>query len=78
MDRRRAICRDLGNCSHFNRDFHQLLREVGELNGRQMVLNTSFSVKGEPIVNTPRQAIETFLGTGIDALYLGDVLVTRA
>jgi carbamoyltransferase len=51
---------------------------VGELNGRQMVLNTSFNVKGQPIVNTPRQAIETFLGTGIDALYLGDVLVTRS
>jgi carbamoyltransferase len=61
-----------------NPDFHRLLRQVGELNGRQMVLNTSFNVKGQPIVNTPRQAIETFLGTGIDALYLGDVLVTRA
>jgi carbamoyltransferase len=60
-----------------NPDFHRLLRQVGELNGRQMVLNTSFNVKGQPIVNTPRQAIETFLGTGIDALYLGDVLVTR-
>jgi predicted NodU family carbamoyl transferase len=31
-----------------------------------MVLNTSFNVKGQPIVNTPTEAIETFLGTGID------------
>jgi carbamoyltransferase len=60
-----------------NPDFHQLLRAVGELTGRQMVLNTSFNVKGQPIVNTPRQAIETFLGTGIDCLFLGDFLVTR-
>jgi len=61
-----------------NPDFHRLLQQVGVLNGREMVLNTSFNVKGQPIVNTPRQAIETFLGTGIDALYLGDFLVTRA
>ena len=61
-----------------NPDFHRLLRQVGESNGREMVLNTSFNVKGQPIVNTPRQAIETFLGTGIDALFLGDFPVTRA
>jgi carbamoyltransferase len=58
-------------------DSHRLLRQVGELNGRETVLNTSFNLKGQPIVNTPRQAIETFLGTGIDALFLGDFLVTR-
>jgi carbamoyltransferase len=61
-----------------NPDFHRLLQQMGKLNGREMVLNTSFNVKGQPIVNTPSQAIETFLGTGIDALYLGDFLVTRA
>ncbi|HEX4208862.1 MAG TPA: carbamoyltransferase C-terminal domain-containing protein [Candidatus Binataceae bacterium] len=61
-----------------NPDFHQLLRAVGTLTGREMVLNTSFNVKGQPIVNTPREAIETFLGTGIDCLFLGDTLVTRA
>jgi carbamoyltransferase len=61
-----------------NPDFHQLLRAVGSATGREMVLNTSFNVKGQPIVNTPREAIETFLGTGIDCLVLGDFLVTRA
>lgn len=61
-----------------NPDFHRLLRAVGALTGREMVLNTSFNVKGQPIVNTPREAIETFLGTGIDCLFLGDMLVTRA
>jgi carbamoyltransferase len=60
-----------------NPDFHCLLREVGGLNGREMVLNTSFNVKGQPIVNTPREAIETYLSTGIDALFLGDFLITR-
>jgi len=60
-----------------NLDFHALLRAVGEITGRQMVLNTSFNVKGQPIVNTPEQAIDTFLGTGIEFLFLEDFLVTR-
>jgi len=42
-----------------------------------MLLNTSFNVKGQPIVNTPREAIATFLGTGIQALFLENHLVTR-
>jgi carbamoyltransferase len=61
-----------------NPPFHRLLQEVGEMTGRQMVLNTSFNVKGQPIVNTPAEAIETFLGTGIDCLFLENHLVTRA
>lgn len=60
-----------------NKDFHRLLRAVGKTTGREMVLNTSFNVKGQPIVNTPREAIDTFLGTGIDLLFLEDVLVRR-
>ncbi len=60
-----------------NPEFHALLRAVGISTGRQMVLNTSFNVKGQPIVNTPREAIETFLGTGIDSLFLENALVVR-
>jgi carbamoyltransferase len=56
-----------------NPDFHLLLKAVGKATGREMVLNTSFNVKGQPIVNTPREAIETFLGTGIDLLFLENV-----
>jgi carbamoyltransferase len=57
--------------------FHQLLKKVGESTGREMVLNTSFNVKGQPMVNTPEEAIQTFLGTGIDVLFLDDALVRR-
>lgn len=60
-----------------NSDFHHLLKAVGKTTGREMVLNTSFNVKGQPIVNTPEEAIETFLGTGIEFLFLEDCLVTR-
>ena len=42
-----------------------------------MVLNTSFNVKGQPIVNTPEQALETFLGTGIEFLFIENILVAR-
>jgi carbamoyltransferase len=61
-----------------NADFHTLLLAVGEVTGSQMVLNTSFNVKGQPIVNTPEDAIETFLGTGIECLFLEDFYVTRS
>jgi carbamoyltransferase len=40
-------------------------------------LNTSFNVKGQPIVNTPQEAIKTFLGTGIEYLFLENNLVSR-
>jgi carbamoyltransferase len=60
-----------------NKDFHTLLRAVGRATGREMVLNTSFNVKGQPIVNTPREAVETFLATDMDALFLEAILVHR-
>ncbi len=60
-----------------NPAFHHLLQAVGKKTGRQMVLNTSFNIKGQPIVNTPADALETFLGTGIDVLFLENNLVTR-
>jgi carbamoyltransferase len=60
-----------------NRDFHLLLKAVGKSTGREMVLNTSFNVKGQPIVNTPAEAIKTFLGTGIQGLFLENYLVTK-
>jgi carbamoyltransferase len=60
-----------------NPEFHALLRAVGQTTGREMVLNTSFNVKGQPIVNTPREALDTFLGTGIEFLFLENTLVSR-
>jgi carbamoyltransferase len=59
-----------------NPDFHALLVAVGKATGRQMVLNTSFNVQGQPIVNTPAEAIEIFLGTGIEFLFLENFQVT--
>jgi len=61
-----------------NAEFHALLCAVGRTTGRAMVLNTSFNVKGQPIVDTPREALETFLSTGIEFLFLENTLVSRA
>jgi len=60
-----------------NAAFHALLSAIGHRSGREVILNTSFNVKGQPIVNTPAEAIETFLGTGIQALFLEDTLVRK-
>jgi carbamoyltransferase len=42
-----------------------------------VVINTSFNVRGEPIVCTPADAYHTFVHTGIDALVMGDFVVTH-
>jgi carbamoyltransferase len=60
-----------------NSEFHTLLRAVGITTGREMVLNTSFNVKGQPIVNTPQEALDTFLSTGIEYLFLENALIQR-
>jgi carbamoyltransferase len=64
-------------CPDDNPEFHALLQAVGKETGRQMVLNTSFNVKGQPIVNTPDEALSTFLATGIDFLFMEDFFVSR-
>jgi len=42
-----------------------------------VLLNTSFNIKGEPIVETPEDAIKCFLGTGMDFLVLNDTLLAK-
>ena len=52
-----------------------LLKAFERITGLPIVLNTSFNVKGEPIVCTPREALNTFSNAHLDALVLGDHLV---
>ena len=56
---------------------HRLLREFEALTGVPVLVNTSFNVKGEPIVETPRDAVVCFLTTGIDHLVLHDQLISK-
>lgn len=55
--------------------YHALITEFHRLTGVPMVLNTSFNRRGEPIVCTPEDAIESFAGLGADALAIGSFLV---
>ncbi|MCW5659611.1 MAG: carbamoyltransferase [Burkholderiaceae bacterium] len=57
--------------------FHALLREFGRRTGVPVLVNTSFNVRGEPIVCTPRQAIEAFYGTPLDALAIGSFILEK-
>jgi carbamoyltransferase len=58
-----------------NPRFWELLNAFGEVAGLPILLNTSFNVRGQPIVRTPEQAVDTFLGAGLHALVLGDYVV---
>ena len=60
-----------------NGRFYDLVRAFGERTSVPVLLNTSFNVAGEPIVETPADAIRCFLGTDIDALLLGDYLLVK-
>ena len=56
---------------------YRLLKEFDALTGVPVLINTSFNVKGEPIVETPPDAVVCFLTTGIDNLILHDRLVSK-
>ena len=59
-----------------NERYYQLILDFAELTGVPVVLNTSFN-ENEPIVCTPREAIECFRKTKMDVLYLGNYAVRR-
>jgi carbamoyltransferase len=58
------------NCET-NPIFHALLRRFHAKTGSPVLVNTSFNVRGEPIVGTPEDAFHCFLGTGIEVLAVG-------
>jgi carbamoyltransferase len=60
-----------------NPRFHALITEFKRLTGVPMVINTSFNIRGEPIVCTPEDALKCFFGTEIDFLIIGDFVVSR-
>lgn len=57
--------------------YHDLIKAVGERTGIPMVVNTSFNVRGEPLVCTPEDAYRCMMGTGIDCLVMEDFLIWR-
>jgi len=57
--------------------YHQVIQRFYQRTGVPVVLNTSFNVRGEPIVNTPAEAVACFLKTAIDSLILGPFVVDK-
>jgi len=60
-----------------NPDYHRMIEAFRERTGVPLVINTSFNVRGEPIVCTPEDAWNCFLGTEMDALMLGPFLLRK-
>lgn len=60
-----------------NPRYHELLSKFGELSGAPVLLNTSFNIMGEPIVESPLQAIRCYFSTGLDMLVLGNYLIKK-
>lgn len=60
-----------------NKLYYEMIYEFEKIKGVPMVLNTSFNVMGEPIVESPEQAIRCFYGTGLDCLVIGKYLLRK-
>jgi carbamoyltransferase len=58
--------------------FHELLRRFKELTGCPVLVNTSFNVRGEPIVCTPQDAFRCFMGNDLDRLVVGNCVLHKA
>ena len=56
---------------------YRLLKEFEALTDVPVLINTSFNIKGEPIVETPADAVNCFLTTGIDHLVMHDTVVSK-
>ncbi|MBY0384292.1 carbamoyltransferase [bacterium] len=61
-----------------NSRLHQLLSIFEEKTGVPVLINTSFNVRGEPIVESPADAVRCFLKTEIDCLVLGDFIIEKS
>jgi carbamoyltransferase len=57
--------------------YHSLISSFGKKSGIPAVLNTSFNLKGEPIVNTTKEALSTFNRSGIDTLVINNFLIGK-
>jgi len=57
--------------------YYKLIKRFGEATGVPILLNTSFNVRGEPIVSSPEDALNTFINSGLDMLAMGNYIVRK-
>ena len=60
-----------------NKDYHDLIKEFFYLTGCPLLVNTSFNVRGEPIVYSPEDAFNCFMGTNLDILVIGNFILKK-
>ncbi|HLF79379.1 MAG TPA: carbamoyltransferase C-terminal domain-containing protein [Dehalococcoidia bacterium] len=60
-----------------NPRYHRLIKEFASVTGVPVIMNTSFNLRGEPIVCTPKDAVRTFYSSGLDFLVMGDYIVAK-
>ncbi len=60
-----------------NPKYYKLIKKFKEITGCPILVNTSFNVRGEPIVNTPEDAFNCFMGTEIDKLIIGNCYLDK-
>lgn len=60
-----------------NPRYHALIKQFKKLTSCPVIVNTSFNVRGEPIVNTPEDAFRCFMGTGIELLAIGNCILKK-
>jgi carbamoyltransferase len=60
-----------------NPRYYALIKRFKELTGCPIIVNTSFNVRGEPIICTPEDAFRCFMGTELDVLVVGNLILTK-
>ena len=61
-----------------NKKYHDLISKFKEKTNCPVVANTSFNVRGKPIVNTPTEAFQCFMGTDLDYLVIGNCILAKS
>ncbi|MAG12651.1 hypothetical protein CL630_02445 [bacterium] len=72
-----GTCRIQAVTRESNAKYYDLINEFKKITGLPLILNTSFNLGGDPIVETPEDALETFLKTEIDYLILEDYVIEK-
>ena len=82
-DQLQAVCHQGGTGRlqtirrEWNPGYYDVVAKYGQATGIPVVLNTSYNLRGEPIVNTPQNALRTFRESGLDALAMGPFFVSK-
>ena len=59
------------------KSYYNLIKKFKEITNCPVVVNTSFNIRGEPIVNTPEDAFNCFMGTELDKLVIGNFILEK-